>query len=154
MTHAVRVLDARGVAYETHEYRYVEHGGTADAARQLGVDEHAVIKTLVFLSGPKLPVLVLMHGDREVSTKKLARALDVKTVTPASPAIAERVTGYQVGGISPFGTRQPLTVLAEATVLELPRLLINGGRRGLLVSVTPNTLCDVLDVRAVHVSVD
>jgi Cys-tRNA(Pro) deacylase len=154
MTHALRVLDARRVVYATHEYRYVDHGGTAEAARQLAVDEHAVVKTLVFMSDPRTPLLVLMHGDLEVSTKKLARAIAVKAVTPAAPAVAERVTGYQVGGISPFGTRQPLDVVVEATVLELPRVYINGGRRGLLVSMDPGVLSTVLPVTPVHVRVD
>jgi Cys-tRNA(Pro) deacylase len=154
MTHALRVLDARAVAYATHEYRYVNHGGTREAARQLGVDEHAIVKTLVFVSGPRTPVLVLMHGDLEVSTKKLARAIGVKSVAPATPEVAERVTGYQVGGISPLGTRQRLDVCIEATVLELPRLYVNGGRRGLLVSLVPGDLQAVLSGTPVHVRVD
>jgi Cys-tRNA(Pro) deacylase len=144
MTHAMRVLDAHGVEYTYHEYRYVDHGGTAEAARQLGVDEHAVLKTLVFGETPKAPCLVLMHGDAEVSTKSLARAAGVKAMAPCAPAVAERVTGYQVGGISPFGTRQPLPVYVEATVLELPRVYVNGGRRGLLVSMPPDALVAVL----------
>ena len=154
MTHALRVLDGLGVAYGTHEYHYVDHGGTAEAARQLGMDEHVIVKTLVFLSDPRTPLLVLMHGDLDVSTKKLARALDVKTTTPAPAAVAERVTGYQVGGISPFGTRQALPVYIEATVLDLPRLVINGGRRGLLVSMAPDALCAVLTPTPVRVRVD
>ena len=154
MTHALRVLDASGVPYATHEYRYVDHGGTSEAARQLGVDEHAIVKTLVFQSGPRTSLIVLMHGDLEVSTKKLARAVDVKTVTPAAPVVAERVTGAQVGGISPFGTRQALPVYVEATVLDLPRLYINGGRRGLLVSMEPDALRAVLAPTPVNVRAD
>jgi Cys-tRNA(Pro) deacylase len=150
MTHALRALDALGVAYDTHEYRYVDHGGTAEAARQLRVDEHAVIKTLVFGESPRSPFLMLMHGDREVSAKKLARALGVKSVAPCEPAVAERVTGYQVGGISPFGTRQRLPVYAEASVLGLPRLYVNGGRRGLLVSMAPSALAAALATTTVH----
>ena len=144
MTHALRALDALGVAYDIHEYRYVDHGGTAEAARQLAVPEHAVIKTLVFGESPRSPFLMLMHGDREVSTKKLARALMVKALAPCEPAVAERVTGYQVGGISPFGTRQRLPVYVEASVLDLPRLYVNGGRRGLLVSMAPPALVTAL----------
>lgn len=144
MTHAIRLLDARGAEYACHEYRYIEHGGTAEAARQLGVDEHAVIKTLVFGETPRSPFLVLMHGDAEVSARALARALGLKSVAPCPPAVAERVTGYQVGGISPFGTRQPLGVCVESSVLDLPRLYVNGGRRGLLVSMTPPQLVAVL----------
>jgi Cys-tRNA(Pro) deacylase len=144
VTHALRALDALGVAYDTHEYRYVDHGGTGEAARQLDVDQHAVIKTLVFAESPKAPFLMLMHGDRDVSAKKLARALRVKAVAPCEPAAAERVTGYQVGGISPFGTRQRLPVYVEASVLDLPRLYVNGGRRGLLVSMAPASLVSAL----------
>jgi Cys-tRNA(Pro) deacylase len=150
MTHAIRLLDARGAAYTCHEYRYIEHGGTAEAARQLGVDEHAVIKTLVFGETAKSPFLVLMHGDAEVSARALARALGLKSVAPCPPAVAERVTGYQVGGISPFGTRQPLAVCVEASVLDLARLYVNGGRRGLLVSMTPPQLVAVLHPRPVR----
>lgn len=144
MTQAIRVLDAHGVEYGRHEYRYVDHGGTAEAARQLGVDEHAIVKTLVFGETPKTPCLVLMHGDAEVSARRLARAAGVKTMAPCPPAVAERVTGYQVGGISPLGTRLPLPIYIQASVLELPRIYINGGRRGLLVSMTPDALMSVL----------
>jgi len=151
MTHAIRVLESRGVEHTLREYRYVEHGGTAEAARQLGVDEHAVVKTLVFAEMPKAPVLVLMHGDCEVSAKALARALGVKAMAPCAPQVAERVTGYQVGGISPFGTRQTLPTYLEATVLDLPRILINGGRRGLLVEIAPSVLVDVLGAVPVRV---
>lgn len=154
MTHALRALDARGVVYSMHEYRYVAHGGTSEAARQLGVDEHAVVKTLVFVSSPRAPLLVLMHGDLEVSTKKLARAVGVKAVAPASPAAAERIIGSQVGGISPFGTRQALPVFVEATVMDLPRLYINGGRRGLLVSMEPDALRAALAPTLVQVRMD
>jgi len=151
MTPAIRVLEARGVPHVLWEYRYVEHGGTAEAARQLGEDEHAVVKTLVFAESPKAPVLVLMHGDCEVSAKALARALGVKTMAPCRPHVAERVTGYQVGGISPFGTRQTLPTYVEATVLDLPHILVNGGRRGLLVAIAPAVLVDVLGATPVHV---
>lgn len=151
MTHAIRVLESRGIDHVLREYRYVDHGGTAEAARQLGVDEHAVIKTLVFGETAKAPVLVLMHGDCDVSAKALARAIGVKTMAPCAPQVAERVTGYQVGGISPFGTRQKLSTYLEETVLELPRILVNGGRRGLLVEIAPSVLVDVLGAEPVHV---
>jgi Cys-tRNA(Pro) deacylase len=151
MTHAIRVLASRGIDHMLREYRYVDHGGTGEAARQLGVDEHAVIKTLVFGETPKTPVLVLMHGDCEVSAKALARALGLKTMAPCAPEVSERVTGYQVGGISPFGTRQQLPTYVEETVLELPQILINGGRRGLLVEIAPSVLVDVLGAEAVRV---
>lgn len=151
MTHAIRALESHGIHHVLREYRYVDHGGTAEAARQLGVDEHAVIKTLVFGETPKAPVLVLMHGDCEVSAKALARATGVKTMAPCAPQVAERVTGYQVGGISPFGTRQTLPTYLEATVLDLACILINGGRRGLLVEIAPSVLVDVLGARPVHV---
>ena len=150
MTHALRALDALGVAYDTHEYRYVDHGGTAEAARQLDVHEHAVIKTLVFGESPRSPFLMLMHGDREVSTKKLARALGVTSVAPCVPSVAERVTGYQVGGISPFGTRQALPIYVEASVLDLERVFINGGRRGLLVALAPESLVRALKATPVR----
>lgn len=150
MTHALRALDALGVDYETHEYRYVDHGGTAEAARQLQVEEHAIVKTLVFGESPRSPLLMLMHGDREVSTKTLARALRLKAVAPCEPAVAERVTGYRIGGISPFGTRQRLPVYVEATVLDLPRVYVNGGRRGLLVSLAPASLVNALKATPVR----
>ena len=151
MTHAIRVLEAGGIPHVVREYRYVEHGGTAEAARQLGENEHAIVKTLVFAETPKAPVLVLMHGDCEVSAKALARALGTRTMAPCAPHVATRVTGYQVGGISPFGTRQTLPAYVEATVLDLPRILINGGRRGLLVAIAPSVLVDLLHATPVHV---
>lgn len=153
MTHALRVLDSHGVAYTCHEYRYIARGGTAEAARQLGLDEHAVIKTLCMtVDGGQAPsaLLMLMHGDGGVSAKALARALGVKAIAPCSEAVAERVTGYQVGGMSPFGTRQSLPVFVEGSVLALPRVYVNGGRRGLLVAVEPGVFLTVLSAREVH----
>ena len=143
-TPAVHFLRKHGVAFTEHPYRYEEHGGTRVSSRALGVDEHAVIKTLVMQDEEKRPLLVLMHGDREVSTKQLARQIDRKTVEPCDPAVAQRHTGYAVGGTSPFGTRKPLPVYVERTVLALERIYINGGRRGLLVSLVPNELVRVL----------
>ena len=144
MTAAVRVLRARGVDYSEHPYRYEERGGTRASSRELGVDEHSVIKTLVMQDERKHPFIVLMHGDREVSTRNLARQIGVKTVEPCDPAVAERHTGYQVGGTSPFGMRKGLPVYVERTILDLPRIYINGGKRGLLVSLAPADLMRVL----------
>ena len=138
------MLRKQGVAFTEHEYRYEERGGTAVSSRELGVDEHAVIKTLVMEDENKKPLLVLMHGDREVSTKNLARQIGAKTVSPCTPEAAQRHTGYMVGGTSPFGTRKPLPVFMERTIAELDRLYINGGRRGFLVSMAPADLIRVL----------
>ena len=143
-TPAVHFLRKHGVAFTEHPYRYEEHGGTRVSSRELGVHEHAVIKTLVMQDEEKRALLVLMHGDREVSTKQLARQIDRKTVEPCDPAVAQRHTGYAVGGTSPFGTRKPLPVYVERSVLELERIYINGGRRGLLVSLVPHELVRVL----------
>src|SRR5262245_59642123 len=143
-TPAVHFLRKHAVAFTEHPYRYEEHGGTRVSSRELGVDEHAVIKTLVMQDEGKRPLLVLMHGDCEVSTKQLARQIDRKTVEPCDPAVAQRHTGYAVGGTSPFGTCKPLPVYVERTVLALERIYINGGRRGLLVSLAPNELVRVL----------
>jgi Cys-tRNA(Pro) deacylase len=149
-TPAIHFLRTHGVAFTEHPYRYEEHGGTRVSSRELGVGEHAVIKTLVMQDETKQPLIVLMHGDREVSTKKLARQLDRKTVEPCDPAVAQRHTGYAVGGTSPFGTRKPLPVYVERTVLELERIYINGGRRGLLVSIAPGELVRLLGVKPVE----
>jgi Cys-tRNA(Pro) deacylase len=143
-TPAIHFLRKHRVDFTEHPYRYEEHGGTRVSSRELGVNEHAVIKTLVMRDDTKQPLLVLMHGDREVSTKQLARQLGRKTVEPCDPAVAQRHTGYAVGGISPFGTRKELPVYVERTVLELERIYINGGRRGLLVSLVPSELVRVL----------
>jgi Cys-tRNA(Pro) deacylase len=143
-TPATQRLRSAGVAFAEHVYDYVEHGGTAESARQLGWDEHAVIKTLVMQTERGEPLLVLMHGDRQVSTKNLARAIGCKSVEPCSAEGAARHTGYQVGGTSPFGTRKTLPVYVEESVLALPTLLINGGRRGYLVQITPAALTTLL----------
>jgi Cys-tRNA(Pro) deacylase len=142
-------LRSRGVPFTEHPYDYVERGGTAESARQLGLDEHAVVKTLVMQDERAAPLLVLMHGDRQVSTKNLARAVGAKTVVPCTPEAAQRATGYQVGGTSPFGTRKPLPVWVERSVLALPRIWINGGRRGFLVGVDPAVLGTVLGAQPV-----
>jgi Cys-tRNA(Pro) deacylase len=132
------------VACTEHAYDYVEHGGTAESARQLGVDEHAVVKTLVMQDDRAQPLVVLMHGDRQVSTKNLARAIGCKSVEPCKPEVAQRHSGYLVGGTSPFGLRKAMPVYVEETVLALPRIWINGGRRGFLVGLAPAVLVQVL----------
>lgn len=143
-TAAIRALRAAKVDFDLHEYEYVPRGGTKASSAALGVDEHAVIKTLVFEDEARKPLIVLMHGDREVSGKELARTLERKRVSPCEPAVAEKHTGYQVGGTSPFGLRRPLPIYAEATIFALDRIYINGGRRGLLVSIPPAELARVL----------
>jgi Cys-tRNA(Pro) deacylase len=136
-----------------HPYRYEERGGTRVSARELAVDEHAVVKTLVMEDEAKQPLIVLMHGDREVSTKQLARQIGRKSVAPCLPAVAERHTGYQVGGTSPFGTRKPLPVYVERTILDVDRIYINGGRRGFLVSMAPSEIVRVLAATPVDVAI-
>jgi Cys-tRNA(Pro) deacylase len=143
-TPATQLLRDRGVPFTEHIYDYVAHGGTAESARALGVDEHAVVKTLVMQDEEGAPLLVLMHGDRTVSTKNLARQINRKRVEPCRPDVAQRHTGYLVGGTSPFGTRKGMPVFIERTVLDLPRILINGGRRGYLVGLVPALLTSVL----------
>lgn len=144
VTPAVRVLRAAGVAFVPRLYDYVEKGGTSRSSAELGVDEHCVVKTLVFETDAKKPLLVLMHGDRQVSTKNLARLLGVKSIQPCKPEVAEKWTGYQVGGTSPFGTRTALPVYVERTILALPKIVINGGKRGFLVEIEPAALVHVL----------
>ena len=153
ITPAVRLLREKGVAFEPHLYDYVERGGTRRSAEELGVDEHAVVKTLVMETDAKKPLLVLMHGDREVSTKQLARTLGVKAVHPCDFAQAQKHTGYLVGGTSPFGTRARLPVYAERTIFDLPVIYINGGKRGFLVEIEPQVLRDVLKVEEVEVAI-
>ena len=140
VTPAVRVLREKKVSFAPHLYEYEEKGGTKTSARELNVDEHAVVKTLVMETEARKPLVVLMHGDREVSTKQLARALGVKSVHPCDPAAAHKHTGYMVGGTSPFGTRARLPVYVERTIFELPRIYINGGKRGFLVEIDPRDL--------------
>ena len=149
---AVPVLKKHHVAFTEHEYRYEDRGGTAVSSRELGVDEHVVIKTLVMEDEARRPLIILMHGDREVSTKNLARQIGAKTVTPCAPDVAQRHTGYMVGGTSPFGTRKPLPVYMERTIAGLDRLYVNGGRRGFLVSMTPADLIRVLSPTLVDAS--
>jgi Cys-tRNA(Pro) deacylase len=152
-TQAIRVLKDQGADFSLRTYRYEERGGTKTASRELGVDEHQVIKTLVMEDEKGDPLLVLMHGDKEVSTKTLARALGVKAVRPCDPETAHRHTGYVVGGISPFGTRKPLPVYIEASILDLPRVYINAGKKGLLAEISPHEIQRVLDPTPVSVAI-
>ena len=143
-TPATQRLRRAGVAFSEHVYEYLEHGGTVESARQLGVDEHAVVKTLVMQNEKGEPLIVLMHGDRQVSTKNLARAIGSKSVAPCTPEAAERASGYQVGGTSPFATRKAMPIYVEATILDLDRICINGGRRGYLIGIAPRVLTELL----------
>jgi Cys-tRNA(Pro) deacylase len=153
VTPAIRVLRAAGVAFTEHLYRYEEHGGTRVSARELGVDEHAVVKTLVMEDDSRSPLIVLMHGDLEVSTKQLARAIGRKHVEPCKPDVANRHSGYLVGGTSPFGTRKAMPVYVERTILDLPRIYINGGARGFLVGLAPADLVRVLNPTPVDMGI-
>ena len=153
VTAAIRALRHAQIAFESHLYEYEAQGGTAVSARELEVDEHCVIKTLVMEDENKHPFIILMHGDKQVSTKQLARDLAVKAVHPCSPEIANKHTGYLVGGTSPFGTKHPLTVYIEKTILELPKIYINGGKRGYLVSVSPQDILELLKARLVEVGI-
>jgi len=144
VTAAVRVLREHDVAFTHHPYEYEDRGGTAVSARELGVSEHAVVKTLIMEDESKKPLIVLMHGDREVSTKALARLVGVKTIAPCAPPVADRHSGYQVGGTSPFGTRKAMPVYLERSIAALPRVYVNGGKRGYLVGMAPADLVRVL----------
>lgn len=151
VTQAIRALKESGIPLVIHSYKYEEHGGTPVAARELGVGEHAVIKTLVFETDAREPLIVLMHGDKEVSTKNLARALGVKGVSPCSPETSNKHTGYIVGGISPFGTRKRLKVYMQKTIADLPKIYINAGKRGLLAEIVPADLIRILNPTPVDV---
>ena len=153
VTTAIRMLRDRAIPYTPHLYPFEEHGGTAHAAASLGVDEHCVSKTLVMQTDERTPLIVLMHGDREVSTKQLAREIGAKRVEPCDPATVTRLTGYMVGGVSPFGTRTKLPVYVERSILDLPVLYINGGKRGFLVEIAPGQVTTVLDPTPVTVAV-
>ena len=149
-TPATQFLRRAGVAFTEHPYDYVEHGGTAESAAQLGVSEHDVVKTLVMHDDRAQPLIVLMHGDRQVSTKNLAREIGARSVETCKPEVAQRHSGYLIGGTSPFGTRKAMPIYVEASVLALPRIFINGGRRGFLVGIAPRALVEQLDAKAVH----
>jgi len=152
VTPAIRVLRQHKIPFTEHLYDYVEHGGTAESARQLGVDEHAVVKTLVMEDETKKPLIVLMHGDCDVSTRNLARQTHRKHVEPCVPDIANKHTGYMVGGTSPLGTKKPIPVYIESSILELDRIYLNGGKRGFLVGLDPKALLAVLSPTPVQVA--
>jgi Cys-tRNA(Pro) deacylase len=149
-TPATQFLRRHGVSFTEHVYEYVEHGGTAESASQLGVPEHEVIKTLVMQDERAQPLIVLMHGDKTVSTKNLARQIGAKSVEPCTPDVAQRHSGFLVGGTSPFGTRKAMPVWVEESVLALPRICINGGRRGFLVGLPPEVLIRLLGAKVVN----
>jgi len=154
VTPATSFLRRNSVPFTEHFYDYIEHGGTAESSRQLGVDEHLVVKTLVMQDQDARPLIVLMHGDRKVSLKNLARQIGVKSVEPATPAMAQRHTGYQVGGTSPFGARKDLPVYVERSILALPKTCINGGRRGFLVGIDPRILISLLHAQPVECALE
>ena len=149
-TPATQWLRRQKLAFSEHPYDYLEHGGTAESARQLHVDEHQVVKTLVMQDEQKKPLIVLMHGDRKVSTKRLARQIGRKSIEPCDVEVAQRHSGYQVGGTSPFGLRKAMPVYVEASILDLPKIYINGGRRGFLLGLSPQVLSEVLLAKPVH----
>jgi len=152
-TNAIRCLEQHGIPFEVFTYAYEDRGGTKVSSRELGVDEHTVIKTLVMETDAKEPLIVLMHGDREVSTKQLARFLGVKSVAACDPKVADRHSGYQVGWTSPFGTRKVMPVYVEQTILDLDRIYINAGHRGLLVRIDPKDIAKALRITPVQVAI-
>jgi Cys-tRNA(Pro) deacylase len=152
MTPATAFLKSKNVLFSEHTYEYVEHGGTEVPARALGIAEHQIVKTLVMEDEARQPLVVLMHGDRKVSTKNLARQAGRKSVEPCKPEVAQRHTGYQVGGTSPFGMKKPLPVFVERSILELAEIYINGGRRGLLLRMQSAELSRVLRLNPVDVA--
>ncbi|MFC0349080.1 Cys-tRNA(Pro) deacylase [Undibacterium danionis] len=149
-TPATQLLRKKGAAFTEHPYAYEEHGGTAVSARELGVEEHSVVKTLIMQDEHAKPLVVLMHGDKTVSTKNLARQIGCKAVEPCKPEVAQRHSGYMIGGTSPFGTRKAMPVYVEASVLELEKIYLNGGRRGYLIGIAPALLLDILMAKTVH----
>ena len=151
ITPAIRVLRERKVEFEPHVFEYVEKGGTKHSAEVLSVDEHSVVKTLVFETNEKKPVFVLMHGDLQVSTKNLARYLNVKTIAPVTPEKASKLTGYLVGGTSPFGIKTKMPIYVEKTIFNLEKIYINGGKRGFLVAIKPKVLREILVVEEIEV---
>lgn len=154
ITPAIRVLREKKIEFEPYVFDYVEKGGTRHSAQSLGVDEHAVVKTLIFETNEKKPLIVLMHGDLQVSTKNLARLINVKTVAPVTPEKASKLTGYLVGGTSPFGVKTRMPVYAEKTIFELEKIYINGGKRGFLVAIEPKALKTVLPIEETEVGIN
>ena len=154
VTPAIRFLREKRIEFVPHLYEYVDKGGTSESARQLGIDEHAVVKTLVFETNEKKPLIVLMHGDHQVSAKNLARHIGVKSVEPATPERASKWTGYLVGGTSPFGTRTALPIYVEKTIFDLKTIYINGGKRGFLVEIEPGVLKEILMLEDVEIGIE
>lgn len=154
VTPAIRLLRQHGIDFIPRPYAYEEKGGTAVSARELGVTEHTVIKTLIMEDEQQRPLIVLMHGDREVSTKELARIVGVKSIRPCDPKTADRHSGYQVGGTSPLGTRKEMPVYVERSILELEKIYLNGGKRGFLIEIDPRDLVDLLKMELVSVATD
>lgn len=154
VTPATRWLQARGVAFNGHLYPYEDRGGTAHSAQCLGADEHQIIKTLIMEDERRQPLIILMHGDRQVSTRELARLLSVKTITPCDPAVASKHSGYLVGGTSPFGVRKAMPIYLEASILDLPLIYMNGGKRGFLISLTPSEVQRLLQPTLVNVAIE
>jgi Cys-tRNA(Pro) deacylase len=153
VTAAVRALRGNGVSFSEHTYTYVDRGGTAEGSLQLGLHEHSLVKTLIMEDELKRPFIILMHGDREVSTKELARIVGVKRIAPCTPDAAQKHSGYMVGGTSPFGTRKTMPIYMEETIQELPRIYINGGKRGYLVGIDPREILRVLNPTLVKVAI-
>ncbi len=153
-TQATQFLRKHGVAFSEHPYEYEEHGGTSVSARELGVEEHHVVKTLVMQDEAAKPLIVLMHGDRKVSTKNLARQIGCKSVEPCKPEVAQRHSGYMIGGTSPFGTKKTMPVYVEKGILELEKIYINGGRRGYLVGIRPAVLAETLQAKPVECALE
>ncbi len=153
-TPATALLRAHGVAFTEHPYEYVEHGGAEHSAEVLGFDPFSVVKTLVMQDQDARPLIVLMHGNRKVSTKNLARQIGAKSVEPCKPEVANRHSGYLVGGTSPFGTRRAMPVYVESTILGLPRIAINGGRRGYLIGIEPRVCVQLLEARPVQCAIE
>ena len=151
ITPAIRALREKKIEFEPHVYEYAEKGGTRHSAEVLKVDEHAVVKTLVFETNERKPLMVLQHGDFQVSTKILARILSVKTITPIAPEKANKLTGYLIGGTSPFGVKTKMPIYVEETIFDLERIYINGGKRGFLIAIEPRVLRDTLEIEAVEV---
>jgi Cys-tRNA(Pro) deacylase len=149
-TPATQLLRKQGAVFTEHPYAYEEHGGTTVSARELGVEEHSVVKTLIMQDEQAKPMVVLMHGDKTVSTKNLARQIGCKAVEPCKPEVAQRHSGYMIGGTSPFGTKKTMPVYVEASVLELEKIYLNGGRRGYLIGIAPALLSDILMAKPVH----
>ncbi len=153
ITNAIRFLREKKIEFKPHLFEYVEKGGTSYSSEILGIDEHIVIKTLVFETDQKKPLIILMHGDRQVSTKNLARHLKVKSVSPVSPQRANNLTGYVVGGTSPFGLKTIMPIFAESSIFELEKIYINGGKRGFLVEIDPRKIPEVLKIEKVEVGI-